>query len=139
MTERRAEPDRRDEPRAPVPGRRSSDHGTRACYQQGCGCTPCKAAEALYRSSLRLRHLKGLQLFGGLVSAVEARRRVRQFKDEGYTRRQIAVLAGYKNGHLQFTHQHRIRLSTLLRLRKVARWAMLEGESSASDGATPTC
>jgi hypothetical protein len=123
-----ATPDRRAQT---CSGRRATDpqpaHGTRACYQRGCPCTPCKAAEAAYRADLRLKRLKGLPILGALVSPVEARRRVRQLTGEGYTKARVAAMAGWQNGHLQFGAHQRIRLATLLRIRRVAIFAMLEG------------
>lgn len=105
-------------------------HGTRATYQSGCACTPCRAAEATYRTQLRQRKAKGLPLLGMLVRAVEARRRIRQLKLEGYPTTRIAAMAGWadhRSRHIQFDEQARIRLSTLLRIRRVAAFAMLEG------------
>lgn len=108
-------------------------HGARASYQAGCKCLLCKAAEAAYRSSLRLRKAKGLPLLGSLVSAVEARRRIRQFKREGYSKRRIAHMAGWKNGHIQVGGRQRMRLRTLARIRRVASFAMLEGAEELPD------
>lgn len=105
-------------------------HGTRTCYQAGCKCTPCRAAEAAYRASLRTRHAKGLPILGALVSPVEARRRIRQLKGEGYPETRIASMAGWRDGrsrHVQLKDVPRIRLFTLLRIRRVAVFAMLEG------------
>lgn len=107
-------------------------HGSRSTYQGGCRCTPCRAAEASYRALLRQRHLHGRPILGHLVSGVEARRRVRQLKLEGYTATRIAEMAGWHNGHLQFTDRPLIRLKTLLRIRRVARFAMLEGTDAAA-------
>lgn len=102
-------------------------HGTRAAYQSGCACTPCRAAEATYRTQLRQRKAKGLPLLGMLVRAVEARRRIRQLKLEGYTAARIAHMAGWKDRHLQVGDRDCVRLATLIRIRRVARFAMLEG------------
>lgn len=111
-------------------------HGTRSSYQAGCDCLPCKAAEAAYRADLRRRHLKRLPILGALVSPVEARRRVRQLKLEEYTVARIAQLAGWRNGRVQLGQRERIRLSTLVRIRRVARFAMLEGADKPDDTAT---
>lgn len=61
---------------------------------------------------------------------IEARRRVRQLELEGYTKPRIAYLAGWKDGrayHVAFRPGQRIRRSTLNRILRVARFAMLEG------------
>jgi hypothetical protein len=108
-------------------------HGHRTTYQlAGCRCTPCRAAEALYRAHLRLRKAKGLHLLGALISPVEARLRIRQLQREGYTRGHIARLAGWQKPALSFTHRQRIRFRTWLRIRRVAQFAMCEGLDSSS-------
>lgn len=126
MTERREHPDRRDEPRAPVPGRRSSDHGTRACYQQGCGCTPCKAANAAY--SLKYYHAKTPPL-GGLVPAFETAIRLRQLQTEGFKKRDIARLLGLRRPILELHTEPgaELRLRTALKIRRLARIYLSEG------------
>lgn len=120
-------------------------HGTRACYQRGCTCTPCKAAEAAYRSDLRLKHLKGLPVLGALVSPLEAQRRVRQFKLEGYVlhdetgleKPSVERLGRWRPRSLQLSRSECIRLSTALRIHRLARWAMLEGADSAAGDSPP--
>jgi hypothetical protein len=103
------------------------DHGTRARYQLGCRCLPCRASNACYIAQLRGRKARGLPLLGALISPVEARRRIRQLKLEGYTETRIAQMVGWRDRHLQCTAHARIRLRTLLRIRRVAAFAMLEG------------
>jgi hypothetical protein len=103
-------------------------HGTRSLYQAGCRCLPCRAANAAYAAQLRARHVRDLPTLGQLVSPQQAARRVRQLKLEGYSEARIAAMAGWKNRHLQLDRGLRIRLSTWLRIRRVARFAMLEGE-----------
>jgi hypothetical protein len=132
-----ATPDRRAQT---FSGRRITDpqpaHGTRACYKRGCTCTPCKAAEAAYRADLRLKRLKGLPVLGVLVSPVEARRRIRQLKTEGYPETRIASMAGWADGrarHVQLGAARLIRFFTLRRIQKVADFAMLEGTDGAAD------
>lgn len=141
MTERRQQHDRRLHDADVAVNRR---HGERRTYQAGCtsgpdgtACTLCRAAEAAYRATLRQKHLKGLPVLGVLVSPVEARRRVRQLKLEGYTVARIADMAGWRNGHVQFGSRERIRLLTLLRIRRVAAFAMLEGVDLPADDHLP--
>lgn len=100
-------------------------HGTRGSYQAGCRCRPCRRAEAAYRAQLRTKHRCGRPILGVCISPVDARRRVRQLKREGYTAARIATLAG--TGRLQLTRSAQMRLSTFLRIRRVARFAMLDG------------
>lgn len=105
----------------------AADHGTRARYQAGCRCTPCRAAEAVYRRQLRGRHARNLPTLGQLINPRDAARRIRQLKLEGYTETRIAQMAGWRDRHLQFRGRASIRLRTYLRIRRVARFAMLEG------------
>jgi hypothetical protein len=136
-----ATPDRRAQT---FSGRRATDpqpaHGTRASYQRGCTCTPCKAAEAAYRADLRLKRLKGLPILGVLVSPLDAQRKLRQFKLEGYavhedgnTAPSVERLGRWRPRSLQLTRQQRIRLSTHLRVWRLAQWAMLEGATPDAD------
>lgn len=135
--DRRTTPDRRTRPG----GRRQTDaepdHGTRARYQAGCACTPCKAAEAAYRSDLRKKHLKGLPILGLLVSPVEARRRLRQLKLEEYPVARVERMGGWGPRTLQLDRQQLIRLSTLIRMRRVAAFAMLAGADGVGDAPAP--
>lgn len=104
------------------------DHGTRSRYQAGCTCLPCRAAEAGYRAHLRGRQARGLPTLGLLISPATASRRIRQLKLEGYTVARIAALAGWKDRHIRLDRGVRIRLCTYLRIRRVAMFAMLEGD-----------
>jgi phage terminase small subunit len=46
-------------------------HGTRSCYQvDRCRCVACRAAEAIYRATLRKRKVKGLPPVGKVVRDV---------------------------------------------------------------------
>jgi hypothetical protein len=54
----------------------TGDHGTRTCYQAGCACTPCRAANAAYIAHLRASYRQHRIPLGHLVSASEAVRRV---------------------------------------------------------------
>lgn len=104
------------------------DHGTRSRYQAGCRCLPCRAAEAGYRARLRSRQVRGLPTLGMLISPKQAARRIRQLKGEGYTAARIAQLAGWKDRHVRLDRGLRIRLATHVRIRRVAVYAMLEGD-----------
>ena len=77
---------------------------------------------------MRARHVRQLPTLGSLISPKQAALRIRQLKLEGYTEARIAQMAGYRNGHLQLDRGLRIRLGTWLRIRRVAQFAMLEGE-----------
>lgn len=103
-------------------------HGTRSRYRTGCGCLPCRVANAWYVSRYRRRRLQGLG--AGRKWGVEARRLVRRLEIEGYTKARIARLAGWTDGrayHVTFRPGQAVRWATLERLREVARDAFLEG------------
>lgn len=125
---------------APHTGPERRSHGQRRTYQAGCRCLPCRAAEAAYRARLRGAQARGLPTLGMLVSPKQAARRIRQLKGEGYTAARIAQMAGWKDRHVRLDRGLRIRLGTWLRIRRVARFAMLEGEALPDDlppSATP--
>lgn len=127
--ERRQTPDRRVLPtRNEQGGRRATDadpsHGTRARYQKGCDCLPCRAAEASYRADLRKRHAKSLPILGQHINASEAWARIRTLKAEQFQNRTIT---GWKDNHEpRMTAQSRIRLSTLVRLRQLCMAYLIE-------------
>lgn len=104
-------------------------HGTRPDYQKGCRCTPCRAAEAAYRHQLRAKHLKGLPVLGQLVSASEAWARIRILKQEGFVPAQITGWRDPRHLPLRsFTPGQRVRLSTLLRLRRLCQLYLIQDE-----------
>lgn len=95
-------------------------HGTRSCYQRGCRCLPCKAAEAAYRSQLRRQQTRARRPLGALIPASEAWARIRVLTQEGFSQRRMSRELGSAHGHAPvraFTPATRIRLLTLLRLR----------------------
>lgn len=100
------------------------EHGRLAGYKAGCKCLPCRCANADYEA--RRRRQAGT----AQGRAIEARRRVRQLEREGYTKARIALLCGWTDGrayHVTFRPGQVIRRSTLAKIRRVARFAMLEG------------
>lgn len=102
-------------------------HGTRRDYQRGCRCTPCRAAEAAYRSSLRRLRASGKQPLGAKVSAVDTWRKIRQFKSEQFTQAEIARRLGLQSPQLQFDRK-RITLATSLKVARFYRLVILEGQ-----------
>src|SRR4051812_26602738 len=91
--ELRRGPDRRALSRG---GRREGDiqHGTRAKYQAGCPCSPCKRAEAAYRAALRRQHLEGKKPLGTLVSAKQIHKHIKSLRVEGFSLAEIARRLG---------------------------------------------
>lgn len=102
------------------------DHGTRSRYQSGCHCVACRVAEAMYRKTLRGKHVKGLPILGAIISAVEAHRKIRQLKAERLSKAEIARRLGLKRPILEW-HPERIRIKSALRLHRLIRELMLEG------------
>lgn len=99
-----------------------SKHGTRRRYK-GCRCRTCRAAEATYRSALRLRQASGKATLGATVTAaVEARRIIRSLKAEGFSKSVIARDAcGKRDRHLRLPSSGKLTLRRLLELRRFAR------------------
>lgn len=96
-------------------------HGTRTCYQQTrCRCVDCRGAEAVYRQRLRRIHRDGRAPFGTIMPAKEAHRLIAKLRAERFTTREIAKHLGLKR-RLYTVHPDRIRLRTLLKLRRLVR------------------
>lgn len=101
----------------------ASVHGTRSRYQAGCACTPCRAAEATYRATLRRRHLEGKPIFGRLVDAVPLWRQLRSLQIEGYRKAEIARQLGANRLRV---NRRRVRLSTRLKVNRLYRLTISE-------------
>lgn len=117
---------------------KSLTHGTRAYYQtHHCRCLRCRAAEATYRQQLRTRKAKKLPILGHYISASEAWARIRTLKSEKLAHRQIT---GWKNhrrlplgtrdehGVYHLPPESRVRLKTLLRLRKLCDYHLIDDD-----------
>jgi hypothetical protein len=122
----------------PVQGLIAMIHGTRRTYQDGCSCTPCRAAEATYRARLRSRHARGLPILGALVSASETWRRIRQLRPELDTQGEIARRLGLKRPivELHTGPDAKTTMRTLLRVKRLHR-LILTGGLPESDGSHP--
>lgn len=109
-TDRRTTPDRRTvrdrrqllqrlaAGRRAAGGRRRTDpqrHGTRACYQAGCDCLPCKAANARYAQRRRRTPLPR-------VPAWKLRRVLRELLGDGYTKQDLDSVIGGKGNLARF-------------------------------------
>lgn len=108
-------------------------HGTRGCYvNQECRCLLCRASEADYRARLRLARAKGKLTAGRRISAVEARRILRQLKSEGYTKGEIAWALGRQQDRRAVRRtQSTITLGRFLAIRKLFRERVLHGQDGA--------
>lgn len=73
-------------------------HGTRAAYQAGCPCTPCRSANAAYLSEQRARIRAGSP---GLIDAGAARAHCFKLRAMNIGYRQIAKLADVDPGTVQ--------------------------------------
>lgn len=104
-------------------------HGTRARYQQGCDCTPCRAAEASYRANLRQRHLRGLPILGAYIPAHETWRQLRLLRTEYETEDVLARRMGYRDPRLRFGRK-RVRVFTALKVAKQYQFDILAGLAS---------
>jgi hypothetical protein len=101
----------------------SADHGTRSAYKSGCSCVSCRAAEANYRCQLRQTHRQGKVPLGAIISATDARKLVNALLLERFSRLKMAPQLGINRHTLALDHLkgHRIRYSTLLRLKRLTR------------------
>ncbi len=100
-------------------------HGHRADYQAGCRCLPCRASEACYRADLRQQHREHRQPLGAIVTAQDAAQLVRSLLLERYTKQALAAHAGVERHTLiQLKPSQRVRLSTVLRVRRAYRILM---------------
>lgn len=107
-------------------------HGTRSIYRAGCRCTRCRAANAAYVAAFRGARRTGRPLLHSRVSAVEAHRIVKVLRAEWVTRGALARALGRHHDLARLTHQQRITLRTLLRIRHVYRTQMLEAQTPDS-------
>lgn len=101
-------------------------HGTRATYQSGCGCLPCKAANSAYVQHLREQARKGIPPLGATTSAIETWRMIRALRVDGVKKQDVAKALGLKRPILEWHHDV-IKIRTQLRVRRLYRMLMLEG------------
>lgn len=66
-------------------------HGTKASYQRGCRCLPCRLAPARYQREYVARKKRGEML---LISPDETRERLLQLRKQGLGRRRVSELTG---------------------------------------------
>jgi hypothetical protein len=97
-------------------------HGRRATYQAGCGCQPCRAANAAYEAAYRRDQRLGKVRLGAVVSATEARKRVQQLRAEHVN---VAAALGLKHRDVRL-HPAGITVRKLLKIRRLYRLLMLE-------------
>lgn len=102
-------------------------HGTRQTYRTGCHCTPCRAANAAYIAHLRQLHAVGRKPLGALLSGAEAQRYIKALRIERFSRAEIARRLGLKSPKLRLDTP-RLRYRSVLRLRRLYRENMAEGE-----------
>lgn len=101
-------------------------HGTRACYRRrGCGCLPCRAAEAQYRAALRKRHVHGKRPLGSLIDAGTTRRLVRGMRIEGFTFLEMARRLGLRYDCFRL-HRDRVTIRKYLEVRRLYRQHLAE-------------
>jgi hypothetical protein len=87
-------------------GQGISAHGTRANYQHGCRCTPCRSAEACYQAQRVKARAAGLM---GWVEADQARQHLLTLAVAGIGLHQAAYLSGVSFRTLQAVRNGRRR------------------------------
>lgn len=95
--------------------------GSRASYQAGCRCLPCRAASAAYMTRYRGARARGRRLLGQLVDATPTMWRLRRLVRAGLTYADIARRLGLRTAALHFARRQRVRLSTACRVHRLAR------------------
>ena len=100
--------------------------GTRAQYQAGCRCAPCRRAEAAYRQRLRGQHVRGQIPLGARVPAAGLWKRVKSLQVEAFTKAEIARRLGLKRPILEW-HPVTVTRKTEQRLEQFYQQVMAEG------------
>jgi hypothetical protein len=104
-------------------------HGTRQCYQRtGCDCTPCRAAEATYRATLRRQWATGKPPLGAHISAADTWRKIRQLHQEQLSNADIASRLGLKRRRLEWQADV-VTVRTAVKVRLLFRLLMNEQAS----------
>jgi hypothetical protein len=106
-------------------------HGTRASYQAtGCGCLPCRAANAAYQAQYRRFAAVGRRPLRSLVKATLLRRLLSQLTIEGYTEAQIARRLGLHDPRLT-RETAQVTLRKVLQLRWFRRKVLVGDEQES--------
>jgi isochorismate hydrolase len=103
------------------------EHGTRASYQAGCACTRCRASNAAYIAGLRRQYRQHRTPLGHTVTAAEAAQHVKALLRERWSERDLAARAGLHPHTLRLTPESRVRLKTVLKVRRAYRLLMTDG------------
>jgi len=94
-------------------------HGVRRCYQRGCRCRPCAAANTAYSASYRAAIRTGRRPLGAHVAGLDVARAIAALLQDGYTRTAIARGLGLQTPLLQY--RGGVTLRTQLRIRRLQR------------------
>jgi hypothetical protein len=106
------------------------DHGTRASYQAGCSCTPCRAGNAGYQAQYRRLSAVGTRPLRSLVKATLLRRVLRQLTIEGFTEAEIARRLGLRDPRLT-RETEQVTWRKVLQLRWFRRQVLVGGEQES--------
>jgi hypothetical protein len=107
-------------------------HGQRKTYQaHGCRCTPCRAAEATYRASIRRLHASRRPPLRSLISPVQARQIIDRLKIEHVKQAHLARALGLKNRSLRL-HPEAITVAKYLRIKLFARRLLADDSDQAT-------
>lgn len=94
----------------------------------------CKAANATYWASWRRTKNAGKLPLGALVPASEAHQLIKVLRAEWLKRCALAQALGRHHDLAKLTHQHMIRLRTLLKVRRLYRLRMREDPQNDATG-----
>jgi len=96
-------------------------HGTRANYQHGCRCTPCKAANAQYQLTYRGLCARNIPRPCAVVSSRPARRLLTGFRREWLSQYRLAHELG-KASHSLRIQPKGITRTKLAAIERLARF-----------------
>lgn len=109
-------------------------HGTRRAYRQGCHCTPCRSANALYMQAWRLRRAQGRPLLGARISTAEAHHLLRLIQRERYRNQELEQAFGVGPRNLaRLRKAAMIELRTWLKIRRFYRQRVLDPTGGSLD------
>lgn len=111
------------------------EHGTRALYQRGCRCLPCRSANARYWTQWRQQRQAGIVPLGAIVSAARCHIELRALRGEYQTAAALGTALGWHRNTERVRQARRIRLRTALKVHRLFRQASfvwVEGGLSGS-------
>ena len=105
-------------------------HGTRARYQAGCHCLPCRAANADYFRQWYKAKQTGDTPLGTRIPAARTHILMKVIRTEGIANQEFASYMGWSGNYSRVKKAKRVTLRTAL---KVARFYRMRVTDSGAD------